>query len=290
MTTILPDDGRSLDHSDSQIDPRVDAFDGVDVDHDEGVVLDAIATHYALAPGVDVIVLDRTRPRTDAVTPHTDVLHAIADKAVASNSASVPNASARQPRAGVIGGDLADASNSTPTQGATMPELKPWYQSKTIISSLITVVVSMLGVIGVGADAIDQDGLANMIILAVTGMTGIASIVFRIVATSRIGEIEPPSGRLGYGMPLLAFAVGVMALGMTGCATLDAEYVAADKAIYESVAPDYLNYLARDTARDTVDVRTQKSVVEAWRLQIEAAGELFESQSIDGGGIEPVPR
>jgi hypothetical protein len=289
----------TLDHSESQIDPRVDAFDGVDVDHDEGVVLDPIAIDYALAPDgqsdVHVVTLNRIaqRPRTDAATLRMDVLHASGDKLDASNSASVPTDYAGMlPRVVVAGGDLSDVSNSSPTQGATMPELKPWYQSKTIISSLITVVVSMLGVIGVGADAIDQDGLANLLIMAITGITGIASIVFRIVATSQIGPADggpPSSARLSY---CLLLVVGLLAVGMTvtGCATLDAEYVAADKAIYESVAPDYLNYLARDTARDTADVRTQKSVVEAWRLQIEAAGELFESQSIDGGGNAPVPR
>jgi hypothetical protein len=68
-----------------------------------------------------------------------------------------------------------------------MIDIKPWYTSRTIWASLVTVLLAGGNVAGVRLDAIDQGALTDTLMQAVTAAAGIAAIAGRLSARSRIG-------------------------------------------------------------------------------------------------------
>ncbi len=68
-----------------------------------------------------------------------------------------------------------------------MNESKPWYLSRTIWASVITVMAATAGLIGLSVDDADQTVLTDTILQVVTGLAGIVAIVARLSATDRIG-------------------------------------------------------------------------------------------------------
>ena len=67
-----------------------------------------------------------------------------------------------------------------------MNPTKPWYLSKTIWASLVTVLMSLGGLFGLPEGLVDNDALAEAIIQAVTAVMGLAAIFGRIVAAEKI--------------------------------------------------------------------------------------------------------
>ena len=67
-----------------------------------------------------------------------------------------------------------------------MNPTKPWYLSKTIWASLVTVLMSLGGLFGLPEGLVDNDTLAEAIIQAVTAVMGLAAIFGRIVAAEKI--------------------------------------------------------------------------------------------------------
>jgi hypothetical protein len=67
-----------------------------------------------------------------------------------------------------------------------MDELKPWYQSRTIWASLLVVV--SLGAAALGFPLLEgeTDALAEAILQAIAAGAGVAAIVGRIFARSRL--------------------------------------------------------------------------------------------------------
>lgn len=68
-----------------------------------------------------------------------------------------------------------------------MAELKPWYLSRTVWAALVTILLSIAGLVGVGVEAIDPEGLAEAFLQAATAIAGIVAFAGRIVATRKIG-------------------------------------------------------------------------------------------------------
>ena len=68
-----------------------------------------------------------------------------------------------------------------------MNELKPWYLSRTIWASLVTVAVAGGGLAGVALESGDEAALTETIIQLVTAVSGAVALFGRIVAKSRIG-------------------------------------------------------------------------------------------------------
>lgn len=71
-------------------------------------------------------------------------------------------------------------------------------------------------------------------------------------------------------MRKIATSLGIVALCLfaSGCA-LDKEYVKADKATFDAVAPEYLKYVSED-AKLTQDQRDRRyRTVSTWRLRID---------------------
>ncbi|MBN9071515.1 MAG: hypothetical protein J0H34_07885 [Rhizobiales bacterium] len=68
-----------------------------------------------------------------------------------------------------------------------MPTAKPWYLSRTIWASLITVATSVLGLTGMSLDGVDNVQLTDTVLQAVTALAGIVAVLGRIGAAARIG-------------------------------------------------------------------------------------------------------
>jgi hypothetical protein len=67
-----------------------------------------------------------------------------------------------------------------------MDTIKPWYTSRTVWASLVTVGTSLAGLLGVSTSGIDGSALTDTLLQAVSGVAGIAAIVSRIGATTKL--------------------------------------------------------------------------------------------------------
>ena len=68
-----------------------------------------------------------------------------------------------------------------------MTDSKPWYLSRTIWASLITIVTAAAGIVGVPVAGIDNSALADTLLQAITAVSGLVAIFGRLGAQSRIG-------------------------------------------------------------------------------------------------------
>lgn len=68
-----------------------------------------------------------------------------------------------------------------------MDATKPWYLSRTIWASLITIGTAVGGMFGLPADAIDNAALTDTLLQAIAAISGIVAIFGRMSATTRIG-------------------------------------------------------------------------------------------------------
>ncbi len=67
-----------------------------------------------------------------------------------------------------------------------MTETKPWYTSRTIWASLITVTTALAGMIGLPVDGLDNSILTDTLLQLVTAVAGLVSIFGRLSAKDRI--------------------------------------------------------------------------------------------------------
>ncbi len=63
---------------------------------------------------------------------------------------------------------------------------KPWYLSKTIWASIVTIAMSLGGMFGLPAGLVDNGALADTIIQAITALMGLVSIFGRVTAAQKI--------------------------------------------------------------------------------------------------------
>ena len=68
-----------------------------------------------------------------------------------------------------------------------MTSAKPWYLSRTIWASLITIVTAAAGLIGLPIDGLDNSALTDSLLQAVTALSGLVAILGRLGARDRIG-------------------------------------------------------------------------------------------------------
>ena len=68
-----------------------------------------------------------------------------------------------------------------------MTETKPWYLSRTIWASLITIVTAAGGILGIPVAGIDNSALTDTLLQAITAISGLVAIFGRLDAKSRIG-------------------------------------------------------------------------------------------------------
>jgi hypothetical protein len=68
-----------------------------------------------------------------------------------------------------------------------MNTTKPWYLSRTIWASLVTILTSTAGMFGMELAGIDDTALTDTILQAVTAISGLIAIFGRLSANNRIG-------------------------------------------------------------------------------------------------------
>ncbi|MCR4269219.1 hypothetical protein [Nitratireductor sp. ZSWI3] len=67
-----------------------------------------------------------------------------------------------------------------------MTESKPWYLSRTIWASMVTIAAAAAGILGYPVDGLDSAAVSEGLLNAVTAVSGLVAIFGRITAKSRI--------------------------------------------------------------------------------------------------------
>jgi hypothetical protein len=192
-----------------------------------------------------------------------------------------------------------------------MHDTKPWYASLTIWGAVVSVIASALALFKVHLDPQLQADLRDWLLAAATLAGGAASLWGRLRASRRIetpGTVVTTAGAAASATPaarkprpqhwrlnaLLPFAPILLLLPLsqcTGCAALSAalttvppppDYIAADRATYEAVAPEYAAYVAADAALDDQERATRRRTLEAWNFRLETAGQGTKAQRHEG--------
>jgi hypothetical protein len=68
-----------------------------------------------------------------------------------------------------------------------MDVTKPWYLSRTIWASLVTVLLAAAGLAGLPVAGIDGGALTDAVVQALSAVAGIVAILGRLNARTRIG-------------------------------------------------------------------------------------------------------
>jgi hypothetical protein len=68
-----------------------------------------------------------------------------------------------------------------------MTQSKPWYLSKTIWASGISIGCALLGLAGFPTSGIDQAALADQMLQIISALSGVMAIFGRLSAGARIG-------------------------------------------------------------------------------------------------------
>lgn len=68
-----------------------------------------------------------------------------------------------------------------------MDTTKPWYLSKTVWASIVTIALSVAGMFGLPTGNVDQGSLADIILQLVTALSGAFAIFGRLTASTKIG-------------------------------------------------------------------------------------------------------
>lgn len=67
-----------------------------------------------------------------------------------------------------------------------MNDSKPWYLSRTIWASLVSMAGAVAGFAGLPADTLDQPAMTDALLQVVTAVAGLVAILGRLSATERI--------------------------------------------------------------------------------------------------------
>ncbi len=67
-----------------------------------------------------------------------------------------------------------------------MNSVKPWYLSKTILASIITIIMALGGLFGLPTGLVDNAALADTIMQAITALMGLVAIMGRLTASKKI--------------------------------------------------------------------------------------------------------
>lgn len=73
-----------------------------------------------------------------------------------------------------------------------------------------------------------------------------------------------------------AGALVLCAFTLAGCGTIAKEYVAADRAMYEAVAPEHAKYVSEDGTLSDEDKKLRLATLDAWRYRLEQAEKAGE--------------
>ncbi|MBO6719160.1 MAG: hypothetical protein JJ913_14480 [Rhizobiaceae bacterium] len=68
-----------------------------------------------------------------------------------------------------------------------MENIKPWYLSRTIWASVVTVGSAAASIFGIPLGGLDNAALTDSVLQAITAISGVIAIFGRMSAVSRIG-------------------------------------------------------------------------------------------------------
>src|SRR6185503_10326974 len=132
---------------------------------------------------------------------------------------------------------------------------------------LVTMIVGVLGAFEVRIDPSLQQDAAQWLLAAETLLSGGLSLWGRLRASRRI---RSGAGPQSWPIKLL---LGAALLTPSGCQLLQSPTqanLAADRATFDAIAPEYAAYVANDSAL-TPDQRARRArTIEAWRMRIES--------------------
>jgi hypothetical protein len=64
---------------------------------------------------------------------------------------------------------------------------KPWYFSRTIWASIVTILTGAAGLVGLPLDRLDDGALTDTLLQAVSAVSGLVAVFGRLSAKHRIG-------------------------------------------------------------------------------------------------------
>ncbi|EKF40645.1 hypothetical protein [Nitratireductor indicus] len=67
-----------------------------------------------------------------------------------------------------------------------MTDSKPWYLSRTIWASMVTIATAAAGILGYQVDEIDSGAVSEGMLSAISAISGLIAIFGRVAAKSRI--------------------------------------------------------------------------------------------------------
>jgi len=163
-----------------------------------------------------------------------------------------------------------------------MQDAKPWYLSAGVWGAAVTLVGSALSLLKFKLDPALLDDLRDWVLSLVTLLGGGVALYGRIRATRRVALAAPPTDpaaksqnwRMNLAGPAALLLLPAALLShAAGCASLEspaAAYVAADRATYEAVAPEYAQYVSADPSLDDEQRQRRGRTLETWRQRVEA--------------------
>lgn len=185
-----------------------------------------------------------------------------------------------------------------------MTNSKPWYTSKTIWGTILTFVGFCATAVGMhlNPDAKESNAEAFGMIATLIGI--IVSIVGRLNATKRIasdesqgGQGEKPGGHgdsgtswTGSSLAMLLI-VGGSTLLTAGC-NPSADYIAADRATFEAIAPVTRGLVNGEITRDSLDqdeINDINLTLDTWELRLRGSGPSVASGQPAVSAVEPDP-
>jgi hypothetical protein len=162
-----------------------------------------------------------------------------------------------------------------------MHDTKPWYTSVTIWGAIVSVLASVLSLFKVRLDPQLQADLRDWLLAGATLAGGAAALWGRLRASRRIlspatAETRPQDWRMNAVLfPFAPILLLLLLSQSTGCSALQPptpDYVAADRATYEAVAPQYSAYVHADAALDEEGKARRDRTIATWDARLRAAG------------------
>lgn len=68
-----------------------------------------------------------------------------------------------------------------------MTTTKPWYLSRTVWASIVTILTATAGLTGLPLDGLDNAALTDTLLQAISAISGLVAIFGRLSAKDRIG-------------------------------------------------------------------------------------------------------
>ena len=177
-----------------------------------------------------------------------------------------------------------------------MHDTKPWYTSVTVWGAIVSLIASALGLFKIQLDPQFQSDLRDWLLAAATLAGGATALWGRLRASRRILSPQtvettvikprPQDWRMNAALPFAPVSLLLLLSQSAGCSALRlpaADYVAADRATYQAVAPEYAAYVHADESLDAEERGRRDRTLATWDARIRGVeGEGTEARRHEG--------